>query len=140
MVSVFLYAQEIDDRAALPGCGSGSTCDEVTSSRWATWAGFPVVLLGIGGYAAMVVIGLVIGFTHGRYHDAGLWATMTVISLTGIGFIIWLLGLQWFHIGRFCIYCLVSHLFGAMAFGVILYQAPAWCNNLRHRLLHHAGA
>jgi uncharacterized membrane protein/protein-disulfide isomerase len=132
-MSIYLYVQDFDERAALPGCGSNSSCDQVINSRWATWAGMPIVLLGIAGYIGMVLIGLVIAFTHGRYHDVPLWAILTVISLTSIGFILWLLGLQWLHIGRFCIYCLTNHLLGLLAFGAVLRQAPDWCNNGRRK-------
>ena len=109
----------------LPGCGEDQ-CNAVLTSRWEQWGIFPVAHLGIGGYVSLISATLLAGAVRLPMLKIGLWAFMIVESLTGLGFIAWLLLLQWIIIKQFCIFCLSSHLFGVAAYAIILWKAPAW--------------
>ncbi|MBT3296312.1 MAG: thioredoxin domain-containing protein [Verrucomicrobia bacterium] len=110
---------------ALPGCGEDE-CGAVLSSRWEQWGNIPVAHLGIGGYVSLITATVLTGVVRSPMLRVGLWAFMIVESLTGLGFITWLLLLQWLIIKQFCIFCLSSHLFGVAAYAIILWKAPAW--------------
>ncbi|NQU41125.1 MAG: thioredoxin domain-containing protein [Lentisphaerae bacterium] len=109
----------------MPGCGEDQ-CNAVLTSRWEHWGIVPVAYLGIGGYVSLMSATLLSGFMRWPLIRMGIWSLMIVESLTGIGFIAWLLLLQWIIIKQFCIFCLSSHLFGVAAYGIVLWKAPTW--------------
>ncbi len=53
-IALFLFRESITGDA-LPGCGTGSACDEVTSSRWARWGPVPVAGPGLVVYLLLIL-------------------------------------------------------------------------------------
>lgn len=105
---------------SLPGCGDGSGCEAVLSSRWA-WVGFvPVSGLGLGVYLAAALVGMGLWWRgwKGRWVD-GVW-TWAMIFLAAVvcGSAAWFLILSGLWIGAMCRYCLLAHAAGVA--GVLL--------------------
>lgn len=123
-IALYIMAVVKSDQP-LPGCGEDE-CNVVLTSRWEHWAFLSVAHLGVGGYLSMISAAILAGVIRIPVIRTALWALMIVESLTGIGFIAWLLFLQWIIIKQFCVFCLSSHFFGALAYAVILLRAPAW--------------
>ena len=48
-------------KKSLPGCKAGSSCDEVTASRWSKVGRLPVAFAGALVYGAMLVCQLLVG-------------------------------------------------------------------------------
>ena len=98
----------------IAGCGGGSSCDELFSSRWAQVLGLPVA--GFGGlvYAALLVA-LVANFKR------------MVVPLLGVilGAAAWFVLLQALVIGRFCPWCMCTH-----AIGLLLTALGFWRQSL----------
>ena len=46
LLALLLFRESLGSKA-LPGCGAGAACDEVTSSRWARWGPVPVAGPGL---------------------------------------------------------------------------------------------
>ncbi len=87
-------------------CGVDGGCGAVTSSEYSGFLGIPVALLGVGGYAALLLGSLaVLGVSQPptilRWGLAG-------IAAIGFVFSAYLTATQAFLIGSYCIYCLTS--------------------------------
>jgi uncharacterized membrane protein len=87
-------------------CGTGG-CETVQLSRWATLAGLPVAVWGVGFYLVLFVVAL-LGTTE-RYIEAP-WVSHALLALTGWGVIFsaWLTYLELYVINAICRFCVVS--------------------------------
>jgi uncharacterized membrane protein len=83
-----------------PVCVASGGCDTVQSSSYAKLGGIPVPVLGLVGYAAILVSLLVHGDT-GRLATAGL-------ALVGFGFSVYLTYVEVFVIDAICQWCVAS--------------------------------
>ena len=86
----------------LPYCGAGSDCDIVQSSRWSTFLGLPVVVLGWGVYAILAAAALFVRRKSTRWRIAIFFATV------GFGVSLYLNAVSFWVIEALCIYCLAS--------------------------------
>ena len=81
-------------------------CGAVTASEYARFLGVPVALLGVGGYAALLLgslalLGLPEPVAILRWGVSGL-------AIVGFAFSAYLTSTQAFLIGSYCVYCLTS--------------------------------
>jgi uncharacterized membrane protein len=83
-----------------PVCAISHGCETVQHSRYAELAGVPVAVLGLLGYAGILLSLL-------RDDEAGRLAT-ALIALTGFGFSAWLTYLEIARIDAICIWCVGS--------------------------------
>ncbi|HEV2208375.1 MAG TPA: vitamin K epoxide reductase family protein [Verrucomicrobiae bacterium] len=106
-------------RGGVAGCGPGSGCDRVISSRWAYWLGLPVSLPA----CALYVLFLVLSFpaARPRIRPSRLWPTV-VVGLSGmiVGAVIWFFLLQALVVRAWCKYCLATHAFALAGAGLLL--------------------
>lgn len=120
LVSAYLLTTSLLTAGRPIGCGAGSGCDEVLSSRWSRVAGVPV------GLPALLLYATIAGAAwcgRGSSVAAGarvpsvlLWiAAGAVLSAAG-----WFVSLQWIDLGAFCPWCLAAHGLGAAAALAIL--------------------
>ncbi|PIS40825.1 MAG: hypothetical protein COT26_01285 [Candidatus Kerfeldbacteria bacterium CG08_land_8_20_14_0_20_43_14] len=91
-------------------CNFNSTinCDAVNHSWASEIAGVPVALMGIIGYALLLlggfwllVIKKITNFT---------WGAMALASLFGLGFSLFLTGVEIFSLRAYCLFCVTSQL------------------------------
>ncbi len=80
--------------------GGGGGCERVQNSSYAEFAGVPVAVLGLAGYALILGSLWVPGET-GR-------VTGAVLALAGFGFSAYLTWLELFEIDAICQWCVVS--------------------------------
>ncbi len=100
-------------------CNEGSSCDIVQRSRWGTFLGLPVALLGFITYTALFFIGF-------KVRDAGKhWKYAWTVSLIGLGYSIYLNSISLFVIEAMCVYCLASLSIMAAIFILMTLQKPA---------------
>jgi uncharacterized membrane protein len=84
-----------------PICAGGSGgCERVQTSDYAELAGVPVALLGVIGYAA-ILVSLALPGEAGRFAGA-------VLALVGFGFSAWLTYVELFEIDAVCQWCVAS--------------------------------
>lgn len=108
-LSVYLSIQSlVGDTVA--GCGGGSSCGEVLSSRWAKLGPIPVALLGALTHVG-VLLGLGLrGWSKGdsRLGDTLLCLAAPLLLIAAI----WFSYLQIVEIGAICPYCMADHAIG----------------------------
>lgn len=105
LISAYLYLYKIGKIGAL-ACGRGD-CETVQMSPWSRFAGLDVSLIGILGYAALLLVSLAAlqpGLTAQR------WPTTLLLWLAGAGvaFTAYLTYLELFVIDAVCRWCVAS--------------------------------
>jgi uncharacterized membrane protein len=98
VVAGYLTWVHFEDAALV--CVAGGGCETVQESEYAEVAGVPVALLGLGAYAAILVL------LAWDAPAARLGAAM--LALVGLVFSMYLLALQLFVIDAICIWCLAN--------------------------------
>jgi uncharacterized membrane protein len=106
VVAAYLTYVETADAEAV--CGPVGDCNTVQQSEYAELFGvIPIGLLGLVGYAVVLVAWLVARAEHDPVSD---WARVALLAGTvaGVGFSIYLTFLEPFVIGATCAWCLTS--------------------------------
>jgi uncharacterized membrane protein len=104
-ISAYLYLYKIGMIGTL-ACGSGG-CESVQQSSWSRFAGLEVALIGVVGYAGLLVLSL--AALQPRLASQR-WPAPLLATLAGIGvaFTIYLTYLELFVIGEICRWCVAS--------------------------------
>jgi len=106
------------------GCGGGSPCEQVLSSRWSAIAGIiPVSGLAAGVYLAMLVASLFIGPSSEAPLRRLAWSVMLILAGSIAGSAIWFTILQKWVIGDFCAYCMTAHVTGLLLAALVIWRA-----------------
>ena len=83
-----------------PICTGISNCERVQTSKYAEFAGVPVAVIGLVGYAS-ILAALKLPGEAGRMGVA-------LLSYVGLGFSLWLTYLELFKIDAICQWCVIS--------------------------------
>jgi uncharacterized membrane protein len=104
-VSAYLYLYKIG-RIGTLACGDGG-CDTVQQSVWSRFGGMEVALIGVAGYAGLLLVSLA-ALQPGL--SARRWPATLLLSLAGIGvaFTVYLTYLELFIIHAICRWCVGS--------------------------------
>jgi uncharacterized membrane protein len=117
---VAAYLTYIHYEGIKPVCGLGGNCEKVQSSEWSKLAGVPVAVLGLVGYAAILVT-LFIDREEALIAGA-------LFALAGFGFSAYLTYRELFSIDAICPWCVSSAVIMtllAIVTTVRLLRAPA---------------
>lgn len=128
-ISLYILAFGQGTHAQLHGCTGEDVCNEVIGSRWSVMAGLPIAIYGAGGYTMALILLTLERKTTMMRNSPWTGTLLTLISVTGLGFIAWLTFLQGAVIGHFCVFCMSAHVAGILAFLLILVR-------FHHRILH----
>ncbi|MGI5848443.1 MAG: vitamin K epoxide reductase family protein [Candidatus Cryptobacteroides sp.] len=110
VLSVILTIHSLSEMSLI-GCVPGSSCAEVTGSRWSLLAGFlPVSSLAIGAYLALLVCILYLFFDFNAMVQKVLLALSTAVFLCCL----WFIWLQAVKVKAFCPYCMSAHVCGIL--------------------------
>jgi uncharacterized membrane protein len=104
-ISAYLYLYKIGRIGAL-ACGDGG-CETVQTSAWSRFAGVEVSLIGLAGYAGLLMLSLLAlrpALAEQRW-PATVLATMAAI---GVVFTVYLTYLELFVIHAICWWCVAS--------------------------------
>ncbi len=110
-IAVSAYALHLHyDVKATSFCNFNGTfnCDVVNKSWASQIAGVPVALIGIIGYA-LLVIGSAWLLIVKKIPNLT-WGAMALASAGGFGFALFLTGVEFFSLHTFCVVCLTSQL------------------------------
>ena len=104
-VSAYLYLYKIG-RIGTLACGAGG-CETVQQSPWSRFAGVDVALIGVVGYAGLLLLSLA-ALQPGLM--ARRWPTTLLLGLAGVGaaFALYLTYLELFVIHAICRWCVGS--------------------------------
>jgi uncharacterized membrane protein/protein-disulfide isomerase len=109
---------------SMAGCGTGSPCEEVLSSRWSSIAGIlPVSGLAMGVYLALLVAVFFIGQATETPIRRLSWNVMLILSGSVAGSAVWFTILQKWIIGNFCPYCMTAHITGLFLSVLVIWKA-----------------
>ena len=100
-----------------PICAASGGCERVQSSEYAKLAGVPVALMGLIGYAAILVATLLPG--------EGPRLAASWLALVGLGFSLYLTYLELFEIDAICQWCVASAVIMAVLAVVTTLRAVA---------------
>jgi uncharacterized membrane protein/protein-disulfide isomerase len=107
------------------GCGGGSPCEEVLSSRWSAIGGvLPVSGLAEGAYLAMLVASFFIGPATVAPVRRLAWRAMLVLVGAAAGSAVYFTIVQKWVIGAFCPYCMATHITGLLLAVLVIWRAP----------------
>ncbi|GGN88226.1 membrane protein [Streptomyces albiflavescens] len=95
------------DPAYQPSCNISPivSCGSVMSSAQGHLFGFPNMLLGLGAFAAVTVLGVAV-LSGARLHR-GLWLALEAGALAGVVFVDWLIVQSLYELNKICPYCAV---------------------------------
>lgn len=123
-LSVYLGWHSVMGGAVI-GCGGGSPCNTVLSSRWSSIGGvLPISGLAAGAYLAMLVASLSIGPASAAPVRRLAWRTMLVLVGAAAGSAVWFMIVQKWLIGAFCPYCMTTHICGLLLGALVIWRAP----------------
>src|SRR4051812_10798877 len=107
------------------GCGGGSPCEQVLSSRWSAVGGIlPVSGLAAGTYLAMLVASLLIGPATAAPDRRLAWGAMLILVGAAAGSAVWFAIVQKWIISAFCPYCMAAHITGLLLAALVIWRAP----------------
>jgi len=112
-LAAFLLWQSLSG-AAIPGCGAGSGCDGVLSSRFSRLGPIPISALALPIFLMMAFF----AFARGELSRQVLLGLAIIAS----GAAIWFISIQAFVIHRFCVYCTITHALALSASLLIFWQ------------------
>jgi len=105
LVAIYLWLYKIGVFGQLQ-CGTGS-CELVQASRYAELFGLPVALYGVGGYAALFVVGLT-GLQPRFVADRRVAWLLATLATVGFAFTVYLTGVELFVLHAVCRWCVAS--------------------------------
>ena len=100
------------------------SCEQLFASDWATSFGAPLGLIGALFYLVLGGLSFFTGQQLRVHRRRAVWLPLTMLALTGVGTIIWLLMVEAFVFAGFCDKCFWSHVFGAIACVAVLIVGP----------------
>jgi uncharacterized membrane protein len=120
--SVSLYHHYGTSATSFCDIGENFNCDIVNRSTYSTIAGIPVALIGIAGYLGVLTLA-----TLYRSYSR-LPASLTIGSLAGLGFALYLTYIEGFVLAAWCILCLSSL---ALIFSIAVLSSVLWVHSVR---------
>jgi uncharacterized membrane protein/protein-disulfide isomerase len=110
--------------ASMIGCNGGSACDDVLNSQWSMIAGvLPVSGLAVGAYLAILVASFFIGPTVEAPIRHLAWSSMLILAGSIAGCAIWFTILQKWVIGKYCLYCMSTHVTGLLLSTMVIWRS-----------------
>jgi uncharacterized membrane protein len=123
-LSAYLSVNSIIGAKAI-GCGGGSSCDTVLSSRWSSIGGvLPVSGLAAGAYLAMLIASFFIGSDTEASVRKLAWRAMQVVVGSAFGSALWFIIVQRWIVKAFCPYCMATHIAGILLTFLVLWKSP----------------
>jgi uncharacterized membrane protein len=113
-ISAYLYLYKIGKIGSL-ACGTGG-CETVQWSPWSRVAGIEVSLVGVLGYASLLVLCLA-ALQPNMAHRREPALLLTVLSGAAVGFTLYLTYLELFVIHAICRWCVAS---GVVILGIFI--------------------
>jgi uncharacterized membrane protein len=120
-VSVYLTITHFD-KVALVCSESGTiNCAKVTTSPQSEIVGIPVAMLGLAYFIPMIGLCLPAAW---RARDRRIHLARLILSVTGVGMIIYLLIAELFIIKAICLWCSSVHVITFILFVIIVTASP----------------
>ena len=103
-------------------CPEYASCDRILTSNTSHFLGIPVSVLGLAYFAPMTLLCLPAAW---RSADRRIHLARLILSILGVGMIIYLFVEELFIIRALCLWCSLVHLVGFLLFVIIVLSTPA---------------
>lgn len=119
-VSGYLLSVSLMSQGLPLGCGAGSGCEVVLSSRWSNVFGIPVSGLAACIYLAMFAASCTVSphFPLDRQRTA--WSVLLLLAFVVAGSAVWFVFLQAVVLRAFCPWCMAGHGIGLLLAAIVL--------------------
>lgn len=125
VLGLYLTYEHLTQNATLACATTGTiNCQKVTESPWSTFVGIPVAVLGVVFFVVMLAL-----CRPRRFREGGRGSDVLRLGwcALGLGFALYLVWAELFHIGAICLWCTGVHvvtflLFATLLFGQILIE------------------
>lgn len=107
LLSIYLWLYKIGVVGTLQCGAGGGPCEFVQASRYADVFGVPVALIGVAGYAALLVVGLV-GLQPAFAASRRVSVLLASLASAGFAFTLYLTYVELFVLDAICRWCVAS--------------------------------
>ena len=123
-VTGYLLQVSLKGRGLPRGCGAGSGCAEVLTSRWSAVAGIPVSGPALILYVTMLAAACCLHPRCSPGQRRAAWGVLVLLSAAAVTGAIWFIILQVFVIRAVCPWCMADHVLGLSLAGIVFWQTP----------------
>lgn len=118
--SIYLTISHFDTHFFV--CPELGPCEKILTSNSSHFLGIPVPILGLVYFAPMSLLCLPVAW---RSPDRRIHLARLLLSIFGIGMIIYLFAEELFVIQSLCVWCSIIHFVGFVLFVIIVTTSPA---------------
>jgi uncharacterized membrane protein len=119
--SIYLTITHFEPKALACAQSATFNCEKVTQSPQSEIFGIPVAMLGLVFFVPMLLLCLPVAW---RTADRRIHLARLVLSVTGVGMIIYLISAELFIIKAICLWCSSVHIATLVLFVIIATAAP----------------
>jgi uncharacterized membrane protein len=119
--SIYLTITHFDTHVNLV-CPDLGSCNTILTSNQSHFLGIPVAVLGLAFFVPMTVLCLPVAW---RSADRRIHLARLILSILGVGMIIYLFIEELFILKALCLWCSMVHLVGFILFVIIVTTSPA---------------
>lgn len=119
LVAIYLWLYKIGVVGTLQCGAGGGPCEFVQASRYADVFGVPVALIGVAGYAALLVVGLV-GLQPAFAASRRVSVLLVALASGGFAFTLYLTYVELFVLHAICRWCVASAVIITLIWGLSL--------------------
>ncbi len=123
-ISAYLAFISLSTAPSPAGCGWGSGCTQVLTSKWAQVRGIPVSVMAVVVYAS-VIAALIRPLVGHRGTPRADRALLSASAAAVAGSACWFIGLQLFVIRAVCPYCMAGHTLGLLLSALLVWRLRA---------------
>jgi uncharacterized membrane protein len=122
-VSIYLTLTHFSSAVTLscPAGGGAINCEKVTTSPQSYVFGIPVAVLGLAYFIPMLVLCLPVAW---RSFNRWIHLARLVLSVAGVGMILYLISAELFTIKAICLWCTSVHVITFLLFVLIVTTTP----------------
>ena len=117
--SIYLTISHFDTRFFV--CPELGPCEKILTSNSSHFLGIPVPILGIAYFLPMTVLCLPVAW---RSTDKRVHLVRLLLSIVGIGMVIYLFAEELFVLQSLCVWCSIIHAIGFLLFVIIVITSP----------------
>ncbi len=120
-IATYLTITHFDKVALVCSDNGAINCAKVTSSPQSVIFGIPVAMLGLAFFVPMIALCLPVAW---RTADRRVHLARLILSITGVGMIIYLISAEFFVIKAICLWCSGVHVITFILFVIIVTTSP----------------
>jgi uncharacterized membrane protein len=122
-IATYLTVTHFDKVALVCSESSTINCAKVTTSPQSVIFGIPVAMLGLAFFVPMIALCLPAAW---RTADRRIHLARLILSVVGVGMILYLISAELFEIRAICLWCSAVHLITFLLFVVIVTASPVF--------------